>query len=90
MKYNYKGTDLFVSQFIESDKISMGKLINNIQEHLDIYNEYDEVLTKSFDMVIDPKDARLLKNIEHIEAKAPSFIEVLPIKFIASNNIDGE
>ena len=90
VKYNYKGTDLFVSQFIASDKISMGKLINNIQEHLDIYNEYDEVLTKSFDMVIDPKDARLLKNIEHIEEKAPSFIEVLPIKFIASNNIDGE
>ena len=90
VKYNNKGTDLFVSQFIASDKISMGKLINNIQEHLDIYNEYDEVLTKSFDMVIDPKDARLLKNIEHIEEKAPSFIEVLPIKFIASNNIDGE
>lgn len=90
VKYNYKGTDLFVSQFISSDKISRDKLINNIQEHLDIYNEYDEVLTKAFEMVVDPQDTRLLKNIEQIEEKEPSFIEVLPIKFIASNNIDGE
>ena len=90
VKYNYKGKDLFVSQFISSDKISTGKLINNIPEHLDIYNEYDEVLTKSFDRIIDPQDADLLKNIEQLEEKAPSFIEVLPIKFIASNNIDGE
>lgn len=90
VKYNYKGTDLFVSQFISSDKISTGKLINNIPEHLDIYNEYDEVLTKSFDRVINPQDTDLLKNIELLEEKEPSFIEVLPIKFIASNNVVGE
>ncbi|MGG7160990.1 hypothetical protein [Clostridium baratii] len=90
VKYNYTGKDLFVSQFISSDKISKDKLMNNITEHLDIYNEYDEVLTKSFEMVIDSEESKILKNIEHFEEKAPSFIDVLPIKFIASDNIDGE
>ena len=90
VKYTYKGRDLFVSQFISSDKISSGKLINNIPEHLDIYNEYDEVLTKSFERTIDPEESKMLKNIEQLEEKAPSFIDVLPIKFIASDNIDGE
>lgn len=75
---------MFVSEYISDNKIGRSKLIDNIPEHLEIYMEYDSIITKLYTGIIDYEDIKIIKDKtkgDGGEKRAPKFNDILPIDF---------
>lgn len=92
IEVNNKDKKLFVSENIsdEHDENRL-ELINNMKSHIAVYKEYEYILTKFFDDVIDFEKARIVMNTEFItEETPPTFMEVLPVSFVSKNKLEEE
>ncbi|HBJ2614740.1 TPA: hypothetical protein LA742_003240 [Clostridium botulinum] len=90
--------NMFVSEYIadEDDPFGKNNLINNIPQHLDIYKEYNNIVTKCFSEVIDYEDIKIITDLEEKEKvqggerKHPKFMDILPINFKSKKDIEEE
>lgn len=94
----YGNKNMFLSEYIadEDNFFSKEKLINNIPNHLDIYKEYNNILTKDFSEIIDYEDIKIITDLEEKEKvqsgekKHPKFMDILPISFKSKRDIKEE
>lgn len=69
---------MFVSQYIAEDRFSNKNLITNIPEHLDVYKEYSNILTKNFTYAVDYGDIKIVKDLE---GRIPRIMDIPKINF---------
>lgn len=87
---------MFVSEYISDDRFSKEKLIENIPQHFDVYREYNSIVTKCFNEVIDYKNIKIIKDLEETEKEQPGekehpkFIDTPLINFISKTHLKGD
>lgn len=92
IEVNNSDKKLFVSENIsdEHDENRL-ELVNNMKNHIAVYKEYEYILTRFFDEVIDFEKARIVMNTEFItEETPPTFMEILPVSFVSKNKLEEE
>lgn len=92
VELNINNMKLFVSENITDDHDENRlELINNMKNHLAVYKEYNHVLTKNFDDVIDYDKAKIVMNTEFVTEKTPpTFMQVLPVTFVSKKVLEEE
>lgn len=98
IELEHNNQNMFVSGYIadEDDPSSREDLISNIPQHLDIYKEYNDILTKDFSQIIDYEDIKIIIDLEEKEKvqsgerKHPKFMDILPISFKSKRDVKEE
>lgn len=82
----------FISENMSDDENDNRlELIKNMRSHIAVYKEYENILTKYFDDVIDFEKAKIVMNTEFVTEKTPpTFMEVLPVNFISKRRLEEE
>lgn len=69
------------------------EILENIWDHLNIYMDYEKIVTKEYDDVIDYQDIKMIKNYEkiieekEINKRYPTFMELPTIEFISKDRL---
>lgn len=86
IEINNSHSNLLISQIISDDHIdNKRRIIENMNDHVVIYREYNKILTRYFSEVIDFGEVEMLKT-EFDDSNAPSFMDILPIVFVTNND----
>lgn len=78
IELKHNNQKIFVSENIAEDRFNKKNLILNIPEHLDVYMEYSNILTRSFTDTINYNDIKIVKDLEE---EKPKFMDIPQIKF---------
>ncbi|GEQ20242.1 hypothetical protein CBU02nite_07480 [Clostridium butyricum] len=68
-------------------------ILENIWDHLNIYMDYENIVTKEYDDEINYQDIKMINNYEKIieerdvNKKYPTFMELPPIRFISKDRL---
>lgn len=94
---NHNNVDMNISQITSggglAKKSTRAKILENIWDHLNIYKDYENIITKEYDDTIYYRDIRMIKNYERIVKEKelnknyPTFMELPSIKFIPENKL---
>lgn len=75
-------------------KSTRAKILDNIWDHLNIYKDYEQIVTKEYEDTIHYQDIRMIKDYEKIikekevNKNYPTFMELPSIKFIPINKLE--
>lgn len=91
-KLEVKGKNIFLSSIISGSRGSIKEdmktnIMNNFYDHVEIYKDYDKILTKEFQDEIQQDEIHSImkkKEIQEIqeEQKRPSFMDISTISFV--------